>query len=249
MNRLADAIPASSSENRISVSCSTVRPAAAGEAKGLYAVVFEVQPDPSRHDDYLRLARGLRADLEAMPGFVENERFSSRTRPGVLLSLSLWTDEKALVRWRSAEAHHAAQAEGRGGVLLDYHLRVGEAVASVGAPEAGPGDGRRDQTETGQAKALAVVEWTGPGAAASGAVSSSRAQPLSREWFDHLSTPGRALELTAWRDESQARAYLAQEEPALAGHGRGWVVRVLRDYGLRDRREAPQFFPAPARAP
>lgn len=79
---------------------------ARADRSSLFAVVFEVKPNAQRGSDYLRIAKGLRPVLVAMPGFLENERFRSRTRPGYLLSLSLWADEKALVRWRTVEKHH-----------------------------------------------------------------------------------------------------------------------------------------------
>ncbi len=75
----------------------------------MFAVIFEVNPDPSRFTAYIEIAKSLRPELQAIDGFVENIRYRSLTRPGWLLSLSTWADEKALVRWRTRERHHLAQ--------------------------------------------------------------------------------------------------------------------------------------------
>src|ERR1700710_631453 len=94
----------------------------------MFAVIFEVNPRPDAWDDYLRHAGALRPELAAIEGFLTNERFTSLTRPGWLVSLSIWRDEKALVRWRTHALHHDIQGKGRSSVFADYHLRVGEIV-------------------------------------------------------------------------------------------------------------------------
>jgi len=110
----------------------------------MIAVIFEVLPNPRRKDDYLRMAEGLKAELQAMDGFVLVERFESLTTPGKYLSLSIWRDEEAVKRWRNVAAHRAAQAAGRGEVFQDYRLRVATVVRDYGMHERGeaPGDSR-----------------------------------------------------------------------------------------------------------
>jgi heme-degrading monooxygenase HmoA len=92
----------------------------------MFAVLFEVHPFSQQWDAYLGYAKMLRPDLEEIDGFVDNIRYRSLTRPGWILSLSSWRDEKALVRWRTRAIHHNVQVEGRERVLSDYHLRVGQ---------------------------------------------------------------------------------------------------------------------------
>lgn len=98
----------------------------------MFAVLFEVEPRPDRWDDYLRYAGTLRPELERIDGFLENRRFRSRRHDGRLLSLSLWRNEKALIRWRTHARHHAIQAAGRNAVFRDYRLRVAEVVRDNG---------------------------------------------------------------------------------------------------------------------
>jgi heme-degrading monooxygenase HmoA len=103
----------------------------------MIAVIFEVQPHPERHADYLETAAMLRADLETMPGFVSVERFQSLTNPGKILSLSFWEDEAAVKRWREHARHHDAQLRGRLEVFRDYRLRVAAVIRDYGLFERG----------------------------------------------------------------------------------------------------------------
>ena len=96
----------------------------------MIAVIFEVWP--AERGAYLDIAAQLAPLLEEIDGFISIERFESLAEPGKLLSLSFWRDEEAIARWRNLEAHRAAQARGRGGVLRDYRLRVAEVSRDYG---------------------------------------------------------------------------------------------------------------------
>jgi len=100
----------------------------------MFAVMFEVNPKPEQWDSYLGYARLLRPELERIDGFLDNERFSSLHRQGWLLSLSIWRDEEAVIRWRTSARHHEIQQKGRFEVFRDYHLRVGEIIADNQLP-------------------------------------------------------------------------------------------------------------------
>ena len=101
----------------------------------MIAVIFEVQISPGRQQDYLDLAASLRADLEAIDGFLSVERFASLSDPDRLLSLSFWRDEEAIRRWRTASRHRAAQQQGRGGIFADYRLRIADVIRDYGMSE------------------------------------------------------------------------------------------------------------------
>ena len=58
-------------------------------------------------------------------------------------------------------------------------------------------------------------------------------------------TPGDIILLMSWRDLAAAEAFEAAA--ALPDGGRLRRVRVVRDYGMFDRREAPQYYPDGAR--
>jgi heme-degrading monooxygenase HmoA len=198
----------------------------------MFAVIFEVEPKPERWEDYLATAGRLRPALEAIEGFVANERFAEVTNRGRLLSLSIWRDEKALIRWRTLALHHDAQVAGRSQIFADYHLRVGEIVADSHRP-AGPAM-RLDETEVGAAKAVTLTEHAGEPPALDPAADGL----LGHARFESITEAGKFLLLASWRDQRTASAWTPP-----GGIARDRQVRVIRDYGLRDRREAPQFYP------
>ena len=86
----------------------------------MFAVIFEVQPKKEKFDDYLALAKFLKPKLEATEGFVDVDRFASARTEGRVLSLSIWRDEKAVIRWRTQGEHHGAQERGRFEIFSDY---------------------------------------------------------------------------------------------------------------------------------
>jgi heme-degrading monooxygenase HmoA len=101
----------------------------------MMAVIFEVEPAPGAMQSYLDLAAALREELSRIDGFVSIERFESLSQKGKILSLSFWRDEQAIQRWRTLEAHRAAQAQGRASIFANYRLRVAEVVRDYGKNE------------------------------------------------------------------------------------------------------------------
>src|ERR1700721_3190180 len=121
----------------------------------MFSVLFEVHPKPDQWDAYLCYAKMLRPELEQVDGFVDNIRYKSLNREGWILSLSNWRDEKSVVRWRTKMRHHEVQELGRGEVLLDYHLRVGQITSDTMLPEGLElKEQRLDETGRGQGPAV-----------------------------------------------------------------------------------------------
>jgi len=196
----------------------------------MFAVIFEVQPKPDRWDQYLDLAKQLRPELEQTDGVIENERFSSRRTEGRLLSLSIWAHEKAVIRWRTHAMHHSVQKQGRFEVFADYHLRVGEITADTGLPpDQRLLQQRFDTTSVGAAKVVTLSEGDPQVTGQTGV--------LDAEVYESITAPGKLLHLVSWGDAAAVEAWRA---PATGRHRQ---VRVIRDYGMADRREAPQFYP------
>jgi heme-degrading monooxygenase HmoA len=210
----------------------------------MFAVIFEVQPKSDRWEQYLGLAKQLRPELEQIDGFIENERYKSRRTKGHLLSLSIWANEKAVIRWRTHAMHHSVQEKGRFEVFEDYHLRVGEITADTQIP---PGQAleqqRFDTTCVGAAKVVSISEISGAilpeGLRVTGHVGVHDA-----ELFESITTPGKLLHLVSWHDIAASETWQGRASLPDVRHRR---VRVIRDYGLADRREAPQFYPNVAR--
>jgi heme-degrading monooxygenase HmoA len=213
----------------------------------MFVVIFEVQPKKERWDDYLALAKQLKPKLEAIDGFIDNERFRSLRTEGCLLSLSTWRDEKAVVRWRTHGEHHGVQEKGRLEVFGDYHLRVGEVTADSHPPKGLAVEQKRlDETEIGAAKAVTITEVT-PSDSARDLAAALGLDPAAQDLVDHESfesiyNASKVVLLASWRDARAADAW-KPASIAAAQTLRHRQVRVVRDYGMFDRREAPQFYP------
>ncbi len=215
----------------------------------MFCVIFEVQPKDAQHRKaYLGHATELKAELEQIDGFVDNERFESRNHEGRVLSLSTWRDEKAVIRWRTLGHHHQIQEKGRFEIFADYYLRVGEITADSHVPDGGVlREQRFDETEIGNAKVATIVEVP-PSADGKPVEDAVRANvPVTGiagltdvEVFDSIYNPGKVLILTGWRDET------ALAGAAHSSNGKSDIrrrtVRVVREYGMFERREAPQYY-------
>ena len=216
----------------------------------MFAVIFEVKPKKERKDDYLALAKTLKPELEKIEGFIDNERFGSKRTEGLILSLSIWRDEKAVIRWRTLGVHHEIQAKGRAEIFEDYHLRVGEITADTHIPQGQKLQEQRfDETGVGSSKVATISELAAENKKpASSNLASDLKLPangtsgiLDQEVFESITNPGKLLLLTSWKDAAAASAW----HPTIpAGRElRHRQVRIIRDYGMLDRREAPQFYP------
>ncbi|MDT7566303.1 MAG: hypothetical protein QOG76_4927 [Pseudonocardiales bacterium] len=218
----------------------------------MFSVLFEVDPRSDRWDDYLNYAKMLRPELENVDGFVDNIRYRSLNRDGWILSLSNWRDEKALVRWRTTANHHEVQMKGRTEVLADYHLRVGQLTSDT-TPPAGMAltEQRLDETGVGAGTTVTLLtahsdhDWIAgrtPDEVASWLGLPAPTHDLvGWELFEAVLEPGALVLMLTWRDAGAAREYI--EHAATPENSRLRTIRVIRDYGMRDRREAPQYYP------
>jgi hypothetical protein len=59
--------------------------------------------------------------------------------------------------------------------------------------------------------------------------------------FDAVLTPGDLILLMSWRTKAYAKVF--ENTVILPEHARLRHVRVVRDYGMFDRRGAPQYYP------
>jgi heme-degrading monooxygenase HmoA len=224
----------------------------------MFSAMLEVNPKPEQFDAYLGMAKMLRPELEKIEGFIDNNRYASLTREGWLLSLSSWRDEKSLVRWRTTTAHHKIQQAARDRVFADYRLRIGQVVSDNQLP-AGQvlREQRLDVTEAGSGTAVTLLdakcspawlEQTGAeGVAKSLGVDTNAPGLVSWDVFDALMTPGDVIVVVTWQDQAAVEAF---ERAAQTADGlRRRSIRIVREYGMFDRREAPQYFEEVQRKP
>lgn len=222
----------------------------------MFTVLFEVHPFSEQWDPYLDYAAMLRPELEKIDGFIDNIRFHSLTRPGWILSLSNWRDEKALVRWRTQARHHDVQVKGRDTVLADYHLRVGQITHDNHVPAGYRIEEQRlDVTQVGEGTAITLTNPTDQqhdsaldesqvdAVAASLGLRTDAAGLTSWDVFDAVLEPGNPILLMSWRDEAAAAS-----APPAPSDVRSRTVRIIRDYGMFERQENPQYYPDKIRA-
>jgi heme-degrading monooxygenase HmoA len=225
----------------------------------MFSVIFEVLPKQGRKEEYLDLAQGLKPILEKMEGFIDVERYESRQRPDWVLSQSTWRDEKSLVRWRTQRDHHFVQSKGRFEIFADYHLRIGEIIADTDPPEGlAVVEQRFDETEVGVAKIVTFTEVV-PAQGADRSVKTDRLplylglDPAGRavaehDVFESIYNPGKLALLTSWKDADAGRAWSPGEIGGIHRR-RHRKIRIVRDYGRFDRREAPQYYAEVREAP
>jgi heme-degrading monooxygenase HmoA len=217
----------------------------------MFSAMLEVHPIPAQVDAYLGMAKMLRPELDKIDGFVDNNRYASLTREGWLLSLSSWRDEKALIRWRTEPTHNKIMQAARDRVFSDYRLRIGQTVSDTHVP-AGYVllEQRLDVTEVGQGKTVTLhdgkfsPEWIRQAGAAEVAkslgVDTSAPGLVSWDVFEHLITPGDVIAVATWLDHAAAVAF--ERSAAKADALRQRNIRIIREYGMFDRREAPAYF-------
>jgi hypothetical protein len=154
------------------------------------------------------------------------------------------------------------QARGRDEIFRDYHLRVGDVTFDTDPPASAPvREQRLDATQVGAAKMVTFTEvLRGKNAAADaqqadslpallGLDLSSERAVIDHDVFSSIYTPGKLALLVSWADEAAAGLWMPRRHAGVDAlrHRR---VRVIRDYGMFERREAPQYFPdAAARHP
>ncbi len=198
----------------------------------MQALLFEMKPRDGHEEHYFRHAAKLRPLLMKQEGLIFIERFKSMTRPGVILSHSLWRDEAAIAKWRTDGEHHKSQAAGRHKHFEDYRIRISHVLQYFE-----PGD--------------QLKEWSTDGAYSDPAASASRFMTIVRAKEKPFSGEGEVFESV-----TEAASFLCVEDVASEEDGcsnirdaqgddavlSATLSRVSRDYGMYERAEAPQYF-------
>jgi heme-degrading monooxygenase HmoA len=125
-------------------------------------------------------------------------------------------------------------------------------VADTAPPATAPlQDLRRDETEVGAAKYATLTEIGPQPGATFGAqadmipahlgLSLQAAGLVGHDVWKSINEEGKFALLCAWRDLAAARSW-SPGSFAGARQIRHRVVRIVREYGMYDRREAPQYY-------
>lgn len=219
----------------------------------MFSVLFDIHAQPDQRQAHAALQASMVRELAQVPGFVESILYKSLVRDGWLLSLSTWRDEKSVVRWRTNKRHHEAQVFGRAELLEDYRFRVCEVTHDTRVPAGFElREQRLDVSEIGAGTAITLIdasqtlEW----------IATKNAEEIALYLgFDPYSygdcvswdvcqaefSPEELILLCSWKDQASAIEYA--KSAMTPDDSRVRAARVVRDYSMFDRREAPQYFP------
>jgi len=209
----------------------------------MIGLFFEVQTRPGHADQYLELAASLKPALEASGGCRFIDRFRSLTRENLLLSYQIWQDEGSMTAWRAHGYHHEVQKAGREKVFSDYRIRVAQLIheARPGQPVWQP-DRRTPYNDTARRRPTYVLA----------AESKSARVPVETEWrrdaFASVYRDRHFAHLIDLPDQHSGVEFGARlfADPTIEYFR---VFEVMRDYGMYDRTEAPQYYPDVQRVP
>lgn len=198
---------------------------------------FEVQVREGQADRYLDLAASLKPELDEMGGCIFIDRFKSLSRPNLLLSYQVWQDEGSMIAWRVHGLHHGVQITGREKVFADYRIRIAQIIHEQ-RPDGAPWNPERlsPYNDPARRQPTFVV------ASESTTADVPDGTPPRSDVFESVYRPGvfaHLFDVTS----SEDGVVLGQKllEDPTAEYFR--VFEVLRDYGMFDRTEAPQFYP------
>jgi heme-degrading monooxygenase HmoA len=203
----------------------------------MIGLFFEVQTRPGHRDQYLDLAAALKPALEATGGCLSIERFRSLTRQDLLLSHQIWQDEGALTAWRVHGQHHKVQELGRAQVFADYRIRIAQVIheARPGKPVWQP-ERRTPYNDPARRPPTYVLS----------AESQNAGLPAQTDWrrdaFESVYRDGQFAHLIDVPDAQSGIAFGARlfADPTIEYFR---ILEVMRDYGMYDRTEAPQYYP------
>jgi heme-degrading monooxygenase HmoA len=201
----------------------------------MIGLFFEVMPRPGHEQAYFDIAAGLRPELDKNPGLMFIDRFKSLIRPRIVLSHSHWRDEASLAGWRTQAKHHAAQVAGRQQHFEDYRLRIGQLACEWLAPA---GDLRQFETSNNyNDPALQQERFL---------IASTASAPIEAQAeSDVLASVSRESEYIVLTAAPSLRDGLRTvEQLSLAGTMSSVrLFLISRDYGMHERKEAPQYYP------
>jgi heme-degrading monooxygenase HmoA len=205
--------------------------------------LFEVQIKEGHIDRYMNLAASLRPALAAIGGCLFIDRFRSLTRENLLLSYQIWQDEGAMTAWRVDASHHGVQVIGRDEIFSDYRIRIAQVIheARPGKPAWQP-ERRTPYNDPARRPPTYVM-----------ACESKVAElPVTTQWrrdsFESVYRHGYFAHLVDLPDYQSGLNFGVQlfADPTTEYFR---IFEVMRDYGMYDRTEAPQYYPPVNRSP
>jgi heme-degrading monooxygenase HmoA len=203
----------------------------------MIGLFFEVQTRQGHRDQYLDLAASLRPALDAIGGCLFIDRFQSLAQDNLLLSYQIWQDEGALTAWRVHARHHKVQEIGREAVFSDYRIRVAQVIHEAKPKQPVWQPERRTPYNDPARRAPTYLL---------AAESKNAKLPAKPEWrYDAFASVYREGRFAHLIDVPNPQAGIAFGERLFADSTTEYVriFEVMRDYGMFERTESPQYYP------
>ncbi len=154
-----------------------------------------------------------------------------------------------------ANRHGPSHGAGEGSFRNPARLPPARRPADPRQPDpvrSGIAEQRLDETEIGAGSTVTFVDTKWPAKLSKQATPYEIAASLGLDpdakglagWdvYDAVLTPGDLILMMVWKTAANADAFA--RSVAVPEGGRLRHVRIIRDYGMFDRREAPQYYPA-----
>ncbi|MDG5492902.1 antibiotic biosynthesis monooxygenase [Psychroserpens sp. SPM9] len=90
----------------------------------MVVVLFEVKLHSNAKSKYLEIAKSLNTELNKQKGFISLERFESIEEESKLLSLQIWKNEEAIIKWKNNKKHQSVMPLGYNELFKDYSIKI-----------------------------------------------------------------------------------------------------------------------------
>ena len=192
----------------------------------MYALFFEVRPKPGHLPHYFAHVERLRPALARHAGLLFLDRYRSLSDDAVLLSHQHWRDEAAILAWRRDSLHLQSQQAGRYQHFADYRIRVASLVCQWVNGQFS--EAAQDPLEASDEGRFVIAAYR---QAADG-------QVPAHAGFESVNHQGQYISLqeVATRNLAQASVLSSSKLPGMQC---ARAFRVVRDYGMLEREEAP----------
>ena len=193
----------------------------------MYALFFEVRPKPGHLPHYFEHVDRLRPALARHTGLLFLDRYRSLSDEALLLSHQHWRDEAAILAWRRDSLHLQSQQAGRYEHFADYRIRVASLVCQWVAGQFS--NASQETLEAPDDGRFVIAAYS---RAAEGQVPTNAS-------FESVNHQGRYISLQEASSRSQAQASV-RAWGHVPGLESACAFRVVRDYGMLERKEAPR---------
>ena len=193
----------------------------------MYALFFEVRPKPGHLPHYFEHVERLRPALAKHQGLLFLDRYRSLSDEAVLLSHQHWRDEAAILAWRRDSLHLQSQQAGRHQHFADYRIRVASLACQL--VEHRFADVEQDRAQAPEQGRFVVAAYC----------QAQDGQLPAQAGFESVNHPGACISLQEADSRRMAQAMVQAWDP-VPGLQSALAFRVVRDYGMWEREQAPR---------